>query len=101
MLTCLRVLGSRIRGFFHGRCADDDFDHELQSHLEMLTQENLRRAWRPRKLAARRACDWEESRRSRKATTRFVACRMWRLWPPIFATLCALCARVPDSQLCR
>src|SRR5260370_13568012 len=55
MLTWLRVLGSRIRGFVLGHRVDDDFDRELQSHLEMLTEENLRRGM-AREEARRAAC---------------------------------------------
>jgi hypothetical protein len=47
MPTWLRVLGSRICGFVLGNRVDDDFDRELQSHLEMLTEENLRRGMEP------------------------------------------------------
>src|SRR6266851_3697954 len=55
MLTWLRVLGSRIRGFVLGHRVDDDFDRELQSHLEMLTDENVRRGMAPEE-ARRAAC---------------------------------------------
>ena len=47
MLTWLRVLGSRIMGVVGSRRVDDDFDRELKSHLEMLTEENLRRGMEP------------------------------------------------------
>jgi len=55
MLTWLRVLGSRIRGFVFGHHAEDDFDRELQSHLEMLAEENVRRGMAPEE-ARRAAC---------------------------------------------
>ncbi len=53
MLIWLRVLGSRIRGFVLGHRADDDFDRELQCHLEMLAAEHVRRGMAPEE--ARRA----------------------------------------------
>src|SRR6266566_3793946 len=51
----LRVLGSRIRGFVLGHRVDGNFDRELQSHLEMLTEENVRRGMAPEE-ARRAAC---------------------------------------------
>src|SRR5262249_36319844 len=48
-----RVLGSRIRSFAGRRGADAEFDRELESHLEMLAAENLRRGMTPEE--ARRA----------------------------------------------
>ena len=53
MLGSLWMLVSRIRGWLWGRSADEDFTRELQSHLEMLTQENVRRGMAPEE--ARRA----------------------------------------------
>ncbi len=47
MFSRLRVLASRIRGFFAGRRLDEDFQRELASHLEMLTEENIRRGLPP------------------------------------------------------
>src|SRR5438046_656522 len=55
MMTWLRVLGSRIRGFVFGHRVDDEFDRELQSHLEMLAEENARRGMAPEE-ARRAAC---------------------------------------------
>jgi hypothetical protein len=43
MFSRLRVLASRFRGFFAGHRLDEDFQHELASHLDMLTEENIRR----------------------------------------------------------
>jgi putative ABC transport system permease protein len=43
-LICrLRALASRIRGFFHSRHLDADFQAELSAHLSLLEDENLRR----------------------------------------------------------
>ena len=49
----LWMLVSRIVGWLSRRPADEEFARELESHLEMLTQENLRRGMTPEE--ARRA----------------------------------------------
>ncbi len=43
MLNSLRVLASRIRGVFTRRRLDEDFQQELEAHLESLIEENVRR----------------------------------------------------------
>ena len=43
MLTWLHMLGSRMCDVTRRHRVDDDFDRELQSHLEMLAAENVRR----------------------------------------------------------
>jgi putative ABC transport system permease protein len=43
MFGWMQVLGARIRGWLSMRRVDEDFSQELQQHLEMLTEENLRR----------------------------------------------------------
>lgn len=53
MLTWLRVLGSRICNLVRRGRFEDDFDRDLESHLEMLAAENLRRGMTPEE--ARRA----------------------------------------------
>lgn len=53
MLANLRVFASRLRAMFLRRRLDEDFAEEAQSHVEMLTQENLRRGLTPEQ--ARRA----------------------------------------------
>jgi putative ABC transport system permease protein len=52
----LRVLASRLLAFFRKRHAEGDFDSEVRSHLEMLTEENVRRGMNPEEArhAARR-----------------------------------------------
>src|SRR5262249_50710051 len=55
MWTWLRVTAARIRTFFSGRKLDRDFEQELESHLLMLTGENIRRGMTPAE-AAREAC---------------------------------------------
>jgi hypothetical protein len=53
MFGWLRVAASRIRGWFTIRRLDEDFQQELDSHLALLTEENLRRGLVPEQ--ARRA----------------------------------------------
>jgi predicted permease len=43
MLSRLRALTSRIRGLFTSHRLDDDFAQELDSHLALLTEENIRK----------------------------------------------------------
>jgi putative ABC transport system permease protein len=43
MFAWIRALASRIRTWLSPRHVDQDFAHELQSHLDMLTEENIRR----------------------------------------------------------
>ena len=43
MFTALTHLIARIRAFFNTRDLDRDFEHELESHVAMLTEENIRR----------------------------------------------------------
>jgi putative ABC transport system permease protein len=53
MLAALRELCARLLAFFGSRRLDRDFQEELQSHLEMSTEDNVRRGMPP--AAARRA----------------------------------------------
>jgi putative ABC transport system permease protein len=53
MLAGLTELCARIRAFFRTRDLDCDFEQELQAHLAMLTEDNVRRGMTP-----------EESRRA-------------------------------------
>ena len=43
MWTALRLFAARLRAQFGGSSQDREFAQELESHLEMLTEENLRR----------------------------------------------------------
>jgi predicted permease len=43
MLSILRTLVSRCKGFFNARKLDEELAGEIESHLAMLTEENLRR----------------------------------------------------------
>jgi putative ABC transport system permease protein len=53
MLGALRERCARIRAFFRTSDLDRDFDEELQSHVAMLTEDNIRRGMAPEE--ARRA----------------------------------------------
>ena len=53
MLGALRERCARIRAFFRTSDLDRDFEEELQSHVAMLTEDNLRRGMTPAE--ARRA----------------------------------------------
>ncbi|HSK19241.1 MAG TPA: ABC transporter permease [Longimicrobiales bacterium] len=44
----IRLVLERVRGLFAGRSADDDVRAEMQVHLEMAIEENLRRGMTPR-----------------------------------------------------
>ena len=54
MLTALRLFTARLRALFGGAAEDREFAQELESHLEMLTEENVRLGMRP-EAAARQA----------------------------------------------
>src|SRR5579859_308317 len=43
MFGWIRVLGARIRGWFLMDRVDEDFSQELEEHLALLTEENMRR----------------------------------------------------------
>jgi putative ABC transport system permease protein len=43
VLTTLTHLASRIRALFRSRQLDEELEQELQSHLDMLTEDNVRR----------------------------------------------------------
>src|SRR5437762_13854656 len=56
-MSWLRVLAARIRGLFLKRHLERELDEELRAHIEMLTEENLRKGMTPEdaRCAARRA----------------------------------------------
>jgi predicted permease len=54
MFGQLKTIGARIRGVFSRRRDDEEFSHEIREHLEMLTEENVRRGM-PREEARREA----------------------------------------------
>jgi putative ABC transport system permease protein len=43
MLSSLKMLGARVRGIFSWRREDEKFSDELREHLDLLTEENVRR----------------------------------------------------------
>jgi hypothetical protein len=53
MIAFLRTIGSRIRSFFTARKLDDDFAQELESHFDLLTNENIRQGMSPRRGSSR------------------------------------------------
>jgi putative ABC transport system permease protein len=53
MFTTLRQVAARLRAFFRTGDLDCDFEQELESHLTMLTEDNIRRGMTPEQ--ARRA----------------------------------------------
>jgi len=57
-LSWLRILAARLRGLFLKPRLDSELDAELRSHIQMLTDENLRKGLRPEEAhhAAMRAC---------------------------------------------
>ena len=40
-------LAARVRAFFQSPALDGDFDQEMESHLAMLTEDNVRRGMTP------------------------------------------------------
>ena len=42
-MTFIRIVWSRLRGFFSRSASDSELDSELRNHLALLTEENLRR----------------------------------------------------------
>jgi putative ABC transport system permease protein len=50
-VTALRILWSRFRGLFFSTSADSELETELRSHIEALTEENIRHGMRPREAA--------------------------------------------------
>ena len=47
MMATLRQLAARLRAFFGGAALDRDFAQELDAHLEMVTEENIRHGMTP------------------------------------------------------
>jgi predicted permease len=47
MLSRIKAIVSRIRGLFNGRHLDGDFEQELESHLALLAEENIRAGMSP------------------------------------------------------
>ena len=47
MIAWIRTLGSRTRAWVSPRAVDQDFEQELETHLDLLTEENIRRGMAP------------------------------------------------------
>jgi putative ABC transport system permease protein len=47
MPAWLAILASRLHGLLHARRLDADFEHEIADHLDLLTEENIRRGMPP------------------------------------------------------
>jgi putative ABC transport system permease protein len=47
MLAWIRTLAFKFRAGLRPRHVDQDFDHELEAHLDLLTEENVRRGMSP------------------------------------------------------
>src|SRR5260370_6928513 len=47
----LRIFGARLSGLFHKQRLNGDLDAEFHAHLEMLTEENIRRGMNPKEAA--------------------------------------------------
>ena len=47
MFTWLSIVASRVRALFTARRQDDDFDAEMAAHLDLLTDEHMRRGLPP------------------------------------------------------
>ena len=56
-MSWLRVLAARVRGLFGKRHLESQLDEELRTHIQMATEDNLRKGMTPEdaKHVARRA----------------------------------------------
>src|SRR5258708_19012398 len=50
-MAWLRIFGARLRGLFRKQKLDGDLEAEFHAHLEMLTEENIRRGMNPKEAA--------------------------------------------------
>jgi hypothetical protein len=60
MFATLTRLAERIRALFRSRRLDDELDVELNSHLDMLTEDNIQRGMSPDEAAGMRAYGWAQ-----------------------------------------
>jgi len=88
----LRVLASRVFGLFGKRNSDEDFDAEVCAHLQLLTDDNIRRGMNPAeaRCAARREFGGVEQ-------TKEAYRHLFRT----FAMPYEHCVKTPDSPLSR
>ena len=101
MFGWMRVLTSRIHGWFSAREIDEEFLQELDAHLELLTEQNIHRGMTSqRRRGAPPACGWEEWRNFERRIANLEDC----LWPrrssKTFVTRCEYCGRVLVSHSC-
>ena len=75
MIFWMRALASRTRTWVSGRHVDQEFERELETHLELLADENVRRGMAPEE-AKRAARVQLGGLAQRKETT--VNCRAYR-----------------------
>jgi hypothetical protein len=47
MLTALKLMAARLRAFFTRDGLDRDFEQELETHIAMLTEDNIQRGMTP------------------------------------------------------
>src|SRR6202795_801520 len=75
-MSRLRVAGSRLLGFFRKRRSDENLDAEMGSHLQFLTEENIRRGMRLKEArhAARRDCGGREQTKEAYRERRGLSC---------------------------
>ena len=77
MWTSLLHVLARIRAFFNVSVLDRELDQELESHMVMLTDENIRRGMAPEEHAVRRILAWARANPPRNCTGKFAAFRSW------------------------
>jgi len=70
-----RVAVNRIRGLFAKANKEKELDAELRAHLEMLTEENIRRGMSPEKHAMLRGANLAASSKQKKFTASSAAYR--------------------------
>ncbi len=97
MFSRLRVLASRIRGFFAGHRLDEDFQRELASHLDMLTEENIRRGLPPDEARRQARLRLGAPHNSAKRSTTSAAFPGSKLSSKTSASASACCAKIPAS----
>jgi putative ABC transport system permease protein len=54
----LRIFGTRLRGLFRKRHLDADLEAELRAHLDLLTEENIRRGLNSKEAAHAARCEF-------------------------------------------
>ena len=78
----LRIFRARLRGLFSKQQLDGNLDEELRAHLEMLTEDNLRRGMSPaeaRHAARREFGGLEQTREAHKQLRSLPAIEnLWR-----------------------